>query len=88
MNDNIKEDTFSTSDISLAAYLKCLDYKISNIKKLGSKITFIFKDSPKRKQDVIKFFNDEGICKVNAYSKSLKDLKGLIFNTDNSGDDN
>lgn len=79
MTDNIS--LFKTSDIQLASYLKCLDYEIKDISKEGNKITFIFKDTDKRKQDVLDFFNNKGLVEPNLLLKSEKDLKGILHNS-------
>ena len=81
MNNEIKKE-YSTSDISLASYLKCLKYEILDIKKEGSKLTLIFKDKENRKKDTLDFFNNSGTVEPNLFAKAMHDLKGLIHNID------
>jgi len=70
---------YGTSDLYLAAYLKCAGLKLLGTKKEGKKAIFIFRDIPQRRNLVLKFVNDTAVCKVKKYRTALRDLKSFAF---------
>jgi hypothetical protein len=66
-------NTYKTSDIYLAAFLKAKGMKC------GTRVTFIFDDQPVRKIFVVEFFND-GVVSIGAYRNAIQDLKTIVFN--------
>ena len=72
-------NTYKTSDIYLAAFLKAKGMKIIDREKCGTRVTFIFDDQPVRKILVVEFFND-GVVGIGAYRNAIQDLKTIVFN--------
>jgi hypothetical protein len=63
---------FSTSDIVLAATLRCLGYSLTEIQKTGNKGSFFFENVP---TEIIDDF-DTGKCKIEPvnFNNSIKAL--------------
>jgi len=78
MKDNQKKE-YGTSDLYLAAYLKCAGLKLLRTEKKGRKAIFIFRDVVQRRNLVLKFVNDTAVCKVKKYRTALRDLKSFAF---------
>jgi len=78
MKDNRKKE-YATSDLYLAAFLKCSGLKLLRTEKEGRKAVFIFRDIPQRRNLVLKFVNDTAVCKVKKYRTALRDLKSFAF---------
>jgi hypothetical protein len=79
-NQISEEKIFSTSDLNLASFLKCQNMEIADVKKDGSKTTFLFKDIPERKQLTIDFYNDHNCISAKKLLGALRDLKSITFN--------
>jgi hypothetical protein len=54
--------------------------EIADVKKDGSKTTFLFKDIPERKQLTIDFYNDHNCISAKKLLGALRDLKSITFN--------
>jgi len=78
MKDNRKKE-YATSDLYLAAFLKCAGLKLLRTERGGRKAVFIFRDIPQRRNLVLKFVNDTAVCKVKKYRTALRDLKSFAF---------
>ena len=72
--------TFETSDFYLASYLRCVGYKLLDLRRDGTRAVFIFADQPQRRSSVIAFYGGEGGVRPLAFVGSIRDLKALIHN--------
>jgi len=71
---------FQTSDLFLAAYLKGLDFEITDVIKNDAKITFCFADKENRKQLILDYYNGKGSIEPLKFARAQRELKGVIFN--------
>jgi hypothetical protein len=72
-------NTYRTSDLHLAAFLKAKGMRILDTKKNGGRSTFIFGDKGNSKELIQEFFND-GMVSITAFKNALQDLKTMVFN--------
>ncbi|MFB0507443.1 MAG: DUF5659 domain-containing protein [Thermodesulfobacteriota bacterium] len=70
----------SLSDLALAAFLSSRGYEILGIKGNGKKSLFVFEDTPQLEQDVLKYFNRQGMVDALTYGEVLRNLKALVLN--------
>lgn len=77
MNNN----TYSTSDLWLSAFLKAKGLKIIRIEGNNRRAVFVFEDSPDRKALIEEFYNN-GSIGINLIKNAMADLKSAIFNMD------
>jgi len=68
------------SDLALAAFLSSKGYEILSIRGNGSKSFFVFEDSPELEQDMLRYFNRQGMVDALTYGEVLRNLKALILN--------
>ena len=73
-----KEKTLS--DLALAAFLSSKGYEILGIRENGRKSLFVFEDTPELEQDVLKYFNRQGMVDALTYGEVLRNLKALVLN--------
>ena len=71
---------FRTHDFYLAAFLRCAGHDLIDLQPDGRRRVFVFRDSSRRRKDVLSFYN--GTAKVDplALSATIKDLKSLLHN--------
>lgn len=75
----MKNNTFSTADIALAAYLVMSKRHLITTEKLhAGKFTFYFTDFPGREAELLRFFNRNVTVEPNAFLDHIKSLKSLI----------
>ena len=72
-------NTYATSDLYLASYLKSRGMKIINKETEGRRVTFIFEDAPNREHLILDFYN-QGPVNITAFVHALQDLKSIVFN--------
>jgi hypothetical protein len=72
-------DTYRTSDLHLAAFLKAKGMRILDTTKNGRRSTFVFYDKGNSKELIQEFFND-GMVSITAFKNALQDLKTMVFN--------
>lgn len=68
--------TYDTSDLSLASFLRCRSFPISDIRRQNGKTFFVFEDSSQLRQAVLEFAND-GSVPVRAFCGTMRDLKAI-----------
>ena len=73
------ENSYSTSDLYLTAYLKIKGHKLT-VEKSSKKSTFIFLSNPELLFDVDAYLTETGSCEPLAYTNAIKNLKNLLFN--------
>ena len=73
------ENSYSTSDLYLTAYLKIKGHKF-NVEKTIKKSTFVFVSSPELLFNVDEYLTETGSCEPLAYTNAIKNLKNLLFN--------
>tara|TARA_B100000900_G_C20543278_1_gene701442 strand:- start:1188 stop:1421 length:234 start_codon:yes stop_codon:yes gene_type:complete len=73
------ENSYSTSDLYLTAYLKIKGHKFK-VEKQSKKSTFIFPSSPDLLSHVDEYLTEMGSCEPLAFTNAIKNLKNLLFN--------
>lgn len=74
------ERPYTTTDLSLGAFLHCHGVELLRIEHDGRKAAFVFEDSGACKDLALKFYNGKTTCDARGYVRSLKELKAAIFN--------
>ncbi|HEX8163110.1 MAG TPA: DUF5659 domain-containing protein [Pyrinomonadaceae bacterium] len=72
----LTQQTYETSDLSLASFLRCRCFQISNIRRQNGRTTFVFDDSPQLRSAVIEYAND-GAVSVRSFCSTMRDLKAI-----------
>ena len=72
----MKNETYSTNDFYLSAYLKAKGFKLANVERDGRRSTFIFEDRQDREDLIRDFYNDPF---VNNFTHAIRDLKATVF---------
>jgi hypothetical protein len=67
---------YETTDLTLASYLSCRDFRIEDIKRQGSRTTFVFADGPQLRAAVLDYAND-GPVSVRSFCSTMRDLKAI-----------
>lgn len=67
----------SISDLSLAAFLSSIGHQIIEFIP-GKKVIFAFQDSPELTKDILAFYNKTARVDPLTFSDTLRNLKGLI----------
>lgn len=68
--------TYDTSDLTLASFLRCRSFNISNIRRQNGKTVFVFEDSSQLRNAVLEYAND-GSVSVRSFCSTLRDLKAI-----------
>ena len=68
---------FKTSDLNLAAYLRCCNFDIEEIKHYRAKAIFAFKDTQSLQKAIMDYANNSKVP-ARTLCNTLRDLKGLI----------
>jgi hypothetical protein len=76
MNSPQSNRTYDTSDLTLASFLRCRNFTISNIRRQNGKTFFIFEDSAQLREAVLEYAND-GSVSVRTFCSTLRDLKAI-----------
>lgn len=71
---------FKTSDLALCAALCCLNYRIENFEKVGTKVTFVITDSNDLAKNVNEFWSHQLKVDPLLYFNCLKEIKTRIYN--------
>ena len=70
---------FETYDLPLAAYLRCLQYQLVDVRREnGGRCVFVFTDQPSRQGDVAAFF-DDGQVPALRFAEATRLLKARIY---------
>ena len=74
-------EVFYTSDFSISAYLRSIDFKITDIKREGRKVYFGFSNTPELKKSIEDF--DSGVPKeIKRFIAAQSELKSIIYDRD------
>lgn len=68
--------TYQTTDLTLASFLRCSGYQIENIKQTNGRTLFIFQDSPELRRAILDFANDAAVA-VRSFCSTMRDLKAI-----------
>ena len=68
--------TYETTDLTLASFLRCRNYTISNIKRQNGRTIFVFDDSPTLRAAVLEYAND-AVVAVRSFCSTMRDLKAI-----------
>jgi hypothetical protein len=68
--------TYETSDLTLASFLRCRSFKIDNIRRQNGRSVFVFEDSPLLRTAVLEYAND-GSVSVRSFCSTMRDLKAI-----------
>jgi hypothetical protein len=68
--------TYDTTDLTLASFLRCRNFPISNIRRQNGKTVFVFEDSAQLRSAVLEYAND-GSVPVRAFCSTMRDLKAI-----------
>jgi Domain of unknown function (DUF5659) len=74
------EVLFETRDFYLACFLRCTGYDLIDLRAEERRKVFIFRDRPKRRDDVLAFYGDSAVVRPLAFSAIIKDMKALLHN--------
>ena len=70
---------YSTTDLSLSAFLQIRDHKIIDVLNEGGRGVFVFTDSPELRAEILKWGNNEAVSiRIRAFVNALRDLKGIV----------
>ena len=78
--DRAEALAFETRDFYLACFLSCTGYELIDLRAEGRRRVFIFKDRPKRREDVLAFYGEGGTVRPLAFAATIKDMKALLHN--------
>jgi len=73
--------TYSTSDLWLSAFLKARGLKIIRIEGNNRRAAFVFEDTADRKALIEEFYNNS-LIGITLIKNAMADLKSAIFNMD------
>jgi hypothetical protein len=68
--------SYETTDLTLASFLRCRDFQINNIKRTNGRTTFVFEDTPQLRAAVLEYAND-GAISVRSFCSTMRDLKAI-----------
>jgi hypothetical protein len=68
--------TYETSDLSLASFLRCRNFKIDNIRRQNGRSVFVFEDSALLRCAILEYAND-GTVSVRSFCSTMRDLKAI-----------
>jgi hypothetical protein len=68
--------SFETTDLTLASFLRCREFRIETIKRQNGRTTFVFADNPQLRQAVLDYAND-GEVSVRSFCSTMRDLKAI-----------
>jgi len=68
--------TFETTDLNLASFLRCREFRITEISSPNGRTVFAFDDSFSLHSAILDYAND-GAVPVRSFCSTLRDLKAL-----------
>lgn len=74
------EAAYETRDFYLACFLRCTGYDLIGLRTEGRRRVFVFRDRPKRRDDVLAFYGKGTSVAPLAFSATIKDMKALLHN--------
>jgi hypothetical protein len=75
-----RQGAFETRDFYLACFLRCAGYELLDLRAEGLRKIFVFRDQPRRRDDVMAFYGDATTVRPLAFAATIKDIKGLLHN--------
>ncbi len=73
------ENTYATTDLSLSAFLQALGHQLIDIRNEGGRGVFVFTDTEKLRQDILRWGNNEPVSiQVRSFVNLMRDLKGMV----------
>jgi hypothetical protein len=73
-----EKGAFETRDFYLACFLRCTGYDLIDLRAEGSRKVFVFRDRPRRRDDVMAFYSQGAAVPPLAFSATIKDMKALL----------
>jgi hypothetical protein len=73
-------DASEARDFYLDCFLRCTGYELIDLRAEGRREVFIFRDRPKRRDDVLTFYSDGVTVPPLAFSTTINDMKALLHN--------
>lgn len=67
---------YQTNDLTLASFLRCCNFELSNIKNYNGRTIFVFEDSPELRSAILDYAND-AVVAVRTFSSTMRDLKAI-----------
>ncbi len=72
-------NTYATTDLSLSAFLQALGHQLVDIRNEAGRGTFVFTDTEKLRQDILRWGNNEPVSiQVRGFVNLMRDLKGMV----------
>lgn len=68
--------TYETSDLTLASFLRCRSFAINDIRRLNGRTVFVFDDTPPLRSAVLEYANDAAVS-VRSFCSTMRDLKAI-----------
>ena len=73
-------EAYETRDFYLACFLKCAGYELVDLRAESRRKVFVFRDQPRRREDVIAYYGSGGSVRPLTFAAVIKDMKALIHN--------
>ncbi|HYY97641.1 MAG TPA: DUF5659 domain-containing protein [Pyrinomonadaceae bacterium] len=67
---------YETTDLTLASFLRCRSFTISDIRRQGGRTVFVFDPSPQLHGAVLEYANDGSVA-VRSFCSTMRDLKAI-----------
>jgi YVTN family beta-propeller protein len=75
-NSTPQQQTYQTTDLTLASFLRCRGFQIESIKQNNGRTLFVFPESPELRGAIIDFAND-AVVAVRSFCSTMRDLKAI-----------
>lgn len=75
-SSKVPESVFTTSDLTLASFLRCRDFDIVSLARENGKTSFIFEDSTQLRTAVLEYANNGSVA-VRTFCGTMRDLKAI-----------
>ena len=72
--------SFETRDFYLACFLKCVGYKLVDLRPEGRRKVFVFRDRPERRAEVMAYYGDGGSVRPLTFTSTIKEMMALLHN--------
>lgn len=74
--DQASTQSYETTDLTLASFLRCRSFVINDIRRLNGRTVFVFDDTPPLRSAVLEYANDAPIS-VRSFCSTMRDLKAI-----------
>lgn len=75
-NSPAPSQTYQTTDLTLASFLRCRGFQIESIKQNSGRTLFVFQESPELRRAILDFAND-AVVAVRSFCSTMRDLKAI-----------